>query len=54
MVTANAVEYVRAYKYFVRGQYPNAGGWLDQSQKFLEAMELIESEIQKIPRPAHG
>jgi hypothetical protein len=33
---------------FDRGYLPNAGGWLEQPAKFIDAMMIISKEIQAI------
>lgn len=48
IVTIQSFEYVRAYIFFQNGYLPHAGGWLEQSAKFLDAMEIIETEISKM------
>ena len=38
-----------------KGILPRAGGWLDQSNKFVSAMSLITSEISNINKEVnHG
>lgn len=39
--------YITAYNFLKDGILPNDGGWLDQPNKFIEAMNFIESEINK-------
>ena len=46
------MDYVRAYIFFQNGYLPNSGGWLDQSVKFIDAVEIIETEISKIREEA--
>ena len=52
IVTNQSLDYIRAYIFFQNGYLPNSGGWLDQSVKFIDAMEVIETEISKIREEA--
>ena len=45
---------IQAYNYFKRGMLPNVGGWRDQSSKFVEFMEIMEREIDKIRKSKNG
>ena len=42
-----SLEYLRAYFFFEKGYLPNAGGWLDQPAKFVQAMVVIEREVAR-------
>jgi hypothetical protein len=35
---------LQAYKEWISGYLPNAGGWLDQPMKFQQAMRVIEKK----------
>ena len=48
VVTQQSAEYIRAYNLFKTGFLPNSGGWMEQSLKFLEAVEIIERELDRI------
>jgi hypothetical protein len=48
IITPQSQEYLHAYVYHDRKQFPNVGGWADQSPKYLAAMELIERELIRI------
>lgn len=50
IVTDQSIEYVRVYNFFQKGYLPNPGGWLDQPAKLIEAIEFIETEMQRIDR----
>jgi len=52
IVTRESLDYVRAYIFFQNGYLPHAGGWTDQSAKFIDAVEIIENEISKIREEA--
>jgi len=52
VVTRQSLEYVRAYIFFEKGFMPNRGGWMDQSAKFIDAMEIVEAEISKMRKEA--
>ncbi len=47
-VTQEGLEYLEAYKFYKNGVLPIAGGWLNQTQSFTEAVMLIDAEIIKI------
>ncbi len=47
IIDVNAFRLITAYNLFTKGMLPNAGGWLDQSNKFIEAMLLITNEVAK-------
>ena len=46
--------YIKAYNFLEKGVLPTSGGWLDQSNKFIEAMNLITNEMEKIKRENHA
>jgi len=48
MVDHNSQDYFRAYRRFVAGYLPNTGGWLEQSAKFNDVIDIIESELAAI------
>ena len=39
--------YITAFNYWEKNIFPNKGGWNDQTNKFLEAMEFISQKRQK-------
>lgn len=41
-------EYIRAYSFYKQGILPHGRGWLNESDKFLTAMDAIEAEVGKI------
>lgn len=45
---AGAMEMIRAYSMFEQGILPNAGGWLDQPIKFVQAMTIIGNQVDKM------
>ncbi|MFA6216410.1 MAG: hypothetical protein WDL87_01990 [Candidatus Omnitrophota bacterium] len=48
LVTAESLEYIRAYIQYTKGYLPNDGGWISQPKKFIEAMDIIENEVGKL------
>jgi hypothetical protein len=50
MVTGESFEYIRAYNFYKNGFLPNAGGWLDQPAKLLDAFNIIDREAAKASR----
>lgn len=45
---------IKAYNYFKLGILPNAGGWREQSSKFIDLMGIIERDIDNIRKDNHG
>jgi hypothetical protein len=45
-VDGATLSYVEAYAHYKNGIYPEAGGWLDQPAKALEAFEEIEHWVE--------
>lgn len=41
-----------AYRRYDKGYLPNKGGWCDQSAKFNEIMDIIDSEIGHVRQEA--
>jgi len=50
MVTRESFEYIQAYNFYKNGFLPNAGGWLDQPAKLLDAFNIIDREAAKMMR----
>ena len=48
LITYQSSEFLKAYKFYLKGYLPNPGGWLEQSIIFIKAIEIIEREIEKI------
>ena len=48
MVSRGSLEYLNAFFFFGKGYLPNAGGWLDQPAKFVQAMVVIEREVARV------
>jgi len=47
MIEPSVYWYFRAYNFMEKGMLPRAGGWLDQANKFIEAMSIISMNIEK-------
>lgn len=45
LITPLTAELLRYFSHYRQGHYPVAGGLLDQSALFLQAVEIIEGEI---------
>lgn len=50
LVTPISWEYIKAYRFYKGNLLPNGKGWLDESDKFLDAMIIIGNEIAKTER----
>lgn len=42
--------WIKAYDCYKNGVLPNVGGWLDQSNKYLEIMVFINNQISQHER----
>ena len=42
--------WITAYEMFKMGFLPNQGGWLNQSNKFIEVMQFINIKINEITK----
>ncbi len=49
-VSEQSFQYLRAYFYYEKGYFPNPGGWMEQPEKLLQALQIIESERARIVR----
>lgn len=47
-ITQDGLEYLEAYRFYKNGILPIDGGWLDQSQCFVDAMGIIDIEVAKV------
>ena len=48
--TQEGLEYLESYKFYKIGKLPMQGGWLDQTQTFIEAMRIIDKEVLDIEK----
>ena len=48
MMTKTTGRMLRMYKFFKDGFLPNCGGVLEQPQRFLDAIQIIDSELSEI------
>jgi len=46
-VTENVTGWLIAHSMFQKGLLPNAGGWMQQSNKFIEVMFFLDAEIKR-------
>lgn len=47
-MTENVDLWIKAYRLFEIGLLPCGGGWLDQSNKYIEIMDFLSIEFAKI------
>jgi len=47
-ITAQSYEFIKAYSFYEKGFLPNAGGWLDQSNKFVQGILVLDNTFNKI------
>lgn len=50
IITRQSHEYIRAYNWREKHFLPNPGSWLEQPAKFIEAMGVIEREINRMEK----
>jgi hypothetical protein len=48
LITPKSWEYLRAYALYEKGLLPNGKGWMEESEKFLDAMAVIGNQKNKI------
>ena len=53
-IDQDAYTWIRAYNLYKSGVMPNAGGWLDQTDKFISIMLFIDSKIESYKRENNG
>ena len=46
--------WIKAYSLFERGMLPSMGGWLSQSNKFLEIMNFIDINLKESRKQNDG
>ena len=49
-ITPLSWEYIKAFGFYEKGILPNGKGWLKESDRFLEAITIIDSEFSKIKK----
>jgi hypothetical protein len=49
-ITPEGLEYLEAYKFYKNGVLPVMGGWMNQSNTFIEAIRIIESESLRVEK----
>jgi hypothetical protein len=52
LISSVSAELIQAYSFFKSGFLPNGGGWLNESAKFIQAMQAIEGQIAKEEKDA--
>lgn len=50
MVTQDSGQCITAYNFYKNGVMPRPGGWMDQSAKFIDAVQVIDGEVNAIER----
>ncbi|MCK4248672.1 MAG: hypothetical protein KAX15_02725 [Candidatus Omnitrophica bacterium] len=47
LVTTQSCRYIEAYNFYEKGYLPCPGEWPEQSAKFLEAIRVINNQVNK-------
>ena len=50
MITPLSWEYIKAFSFYEKGFLPNNRGWIKESNRFIEAIVMINNELQNIKR----
>jgi hypothetical protein len=45
LITPISWDLIKAYNLYEKGFLPNGKGWIEESQKFIEAMQIVENEF---------
>jgi hypothetical protein len=48
LITEITWDYVRAYALYQKNLLPNGQAWINESQKYLDAMTVLENEVKRI------
>ncbi len=48
IITPLSWEYIKAFSFFERSILPNGNGWINESNKYTEAMMVIDNEFGRI------
>jgi len=48
LITPLTYEYVKAFSFYEKSILPNGKGWQEESQKYTQAMLVLDSEFSKI------
>ena len=48
MITPLSYEYIKAFSFYEKGCFPNGVGWLNESNRYIQAMLILENEFNRI------
>jgi hypothetical protein len=48
LITRTTWDYIKAYKYHKMGLLPNGISYMNESQKYLDAMTILDNEVARI------
>ncbi len=48
IVKRQSANFLRAFQFYKQGYLPNAGTWLDQPAKLIDAFEVIDKALQSL------
>ncbi len=54
VITPLSWEYIKAFSFYEKGRYPNGDLWRQESDKFIQAMMVLENEFNKFPEKKNG
>ena len=43
-------EYIKAFGFYEKSILPNGNGWINESNRFVEAMQIIDNEMGQIKK----
>jgi len=48
LISQLSYDYIKAYSFYEKGFMPNGGGWVEESNRYIQAMMIISNEYNKI------
>lgn len=48
LITPLSYEYIKAFSFYEKGFLPNGGSWQGESNKFIQAMMVLENEFNRV------
>ena len=51
MITPLSWEYIKAFGFYERSLLPNGLSWQKESNKFIQAMSILDNEFRRVTKP---